>query len=588
MCCQRTDATGCRPHPVRAVDAVSPASLHFPDRPKLELDQLIEQLVDRAQDVKRAQGRLRSLLRAIETITSDLALEAVLHNVVQAARELASAKFGALGVIGDDGLLERFVPAGFDEETVRRIGGLPQGNGLLGALISDPRPIRLARMSEDARSFGFPAGHPPMTSFLGVPIRVRDDVYGNLYLTECEKGEFSVEDEELVGALAQAAGTAIRNARLYDESERQQRWLQASVEIGAQMLSASGEDPLRTIARHAIDVADADTVTVGLLTPDGAELVVEVAFGVGSDELVGQRFPLGESLAGQAIDEWRPLLATAPSDDARASDLARVMDAGPLMILPLGSRPGSARGALSLVRERGRPSFRASDLDMAAGFASHASVALELADSRTAEQKVVLLEDRERIARDLHDHVIQELFAIGLGLESAAALLGPDDRIGQRVRQRVEDIDRTIRRIRTSIFALRAANPASAAALRQRVLEVCSELTSTLGFPPHVAFAGPVDLVGDAVLVDEVAAVVREVLTHVARYAGATTASVDISATTTQIVITVSDNGSGYSASARSTGMANLRVRAQRCGGAFDVSSGPAGGTVHTWKAAVR
>ncbi len=560
------------------------AFLHFPDVPKLELDDLIDQLVERAQDVKRAQGRLRALLHAIETVTGDLSLEAVLRNIVQAACELAGARYGALGVIGNDGLLEQFIHHGMDEQTVSRIGSLPQGKGLLGGLITDPHTIRLTHMAGDERSAGFPPDHPPMDSFLGVPIRVRGEIFGNLYLTDSDKGAFSGEDEELVLALALAAGTALSNARLYHESRLQQRWLDASVEIGARLLSSSGEDPIRTIARRAIDIANADVVTVGLITSDASAIVIEVAFGVGAEQLTGRRFPLSETLAAGVIADHRPMLSTNAFDDGRVSHLTSVMDAGPVMILPLGSA-SHVRGVLSIARQRGRQAFSPSDLDMAAGFANHASVALELADSRAAEQKLVLLEDRDRIARDLHDHVIQELFAIGLSLESVAALLGPGDAIGQRVKQRVEDIDRTIRRIRTSIFALRGSLDASTGGVRERVLEVASDLTSALGFPPHVSFAGPVDLVGDHALADDVTAVVREALTNVAKHARATSVAVDLGARGGEVVVTVADNGVGMSGASRSSGTANLRARAENHRGTFDLSPGPSGGTVLTWRA---
>ena len=561
------------------------APLHFPDVPKLELDQLIDQLVERAEGVKRAQGRLRSLLRAIEIVSSDLALDSVLHNIVQAGCDLALAGYGALGVIGEDGSLEQFIHVGMDDATVARIGALPQGKGLLGALITDPRPIRLDRMSEDSRSAGFPAGHPPMTSFLGVPIRVRDDVFGNLYLTDSARGGFSAEDEELMSALALAAGTAISNARLYHEARLRQRWLSASVEIGAQLLSPTGEDPIRMIARHAMEVADADMVSVGLLTEDRSALVVEEAFGLGSDNLPGQRFPTSEILSGRVVEEGRPLLARSATLDARSSHLAGVLEAGPVMIIPLGV-PERVRGTLSLVRKQGRQPFTNSDLDMAAGFASHASVALELADSRAAEQRVVLLEDRDRIARDLHDHVIQELFGIGMGLESVAASLGPDDNIGQRVRERVEDIDRTIRRIRTSIFGLRGALGSTAAGgLRERVLEAAADLTPALGFSPHVEFSGPVDLLADAALADDVIAVVREGLANIAKHARAGTASIDLSVTTREITVVVTDDGAGVGDTVRASGVANLQQRALRRGGSFDLSAAPIRGTVLIWKA---
>jgi signal transduction histidine kinase len=560
--------------------------LSFPDIPKLELDELLDQLVDRAQGVKRAQGRLRALLRAIETVTGDLALEVVLRNAVEAACELAGARYGAIGVLGHDGGLEQFIHVGIDDETAVRIGALPQGKGLLGALISDPRAIRLRHMSDDDRSTGFPPHHPPMDSFLGMPIRVRGEVYGNLYLADSSKGQFSAEDEELVSALALAAGTAVSNARLYQESRLQQRWLSASVEIGSQLLAASGEDPLQMIARRAIDIADADLVSLGLLTPDGASLVVEVAYGMASEGLVGQRFDLAATLAGRAVEERQPLLMSAGDNPDRPSHLASVIDAGPTMVLPLQGTQ-DVRGVLNLIRLRGRRPFSAHDLAMAAGFANHASVALELADSRSAEQKVVLLEDRERIARDLHDHVIQELFAIGLSLESVAALLGPNVEVAQRIQQRVEDIDRTIRRIRTSIFALRGPLNLAADGLRQRILEIAGDLTPALGFPPHISFAGLVDLGVSAEMADDAAAVIREALTNVAKHAHATSTTVDLGVAAREVSLTVSDNGIGIGQPTRSSGVANLKARAEKYGGTCEVAPGHAGGTTVTWKAPI-
>ncbi len=563
--------------------------IRFPDVPKLELDQLIDQLVERAQDVKRAQGRLRALLHAIETVTGDLSLETVLRNVVQAGCDLAHAQYGALGVIGPDGRLEQFIYIGIDADLAARIGNLPQGRGLLGALITDPQPIRLRHMRDDGRSTGFPPHHPPMDSFIGVPIHVRDEVFGNLYLANSASGEFSAEDQELLLALALAAGTAISNARLYHESRLKQRWLEASIEIGAQLQSSSGEDPLQLVARRAIEIADAELVSVGLVTGERTHLVVEVAMGEDADTLVGRRFALADVLAGQVVEQGTPLLLTDPTEGGgQPPAFADVIDAGPVMVLPLRAAD-RVRGVLNLVRSRGRRAFTRTELTMAAGFASHASVALELADSRAAEQKLVLLEDRDRIAMDLHDHVIQELFATGLRLEGVAAQLGDGNPATQRIRRSVEDIDRTIRRIRTSIFELRIKpSGAAEAGLQHRVLSVAAELSTPLGFAPHVAFAGLVDLVPGAELPDDVIACVREALTNVAKHANATSASVDISLVDKELTVTISDNGTGVQNPQRSSGIANLRARAERWHGSFEIETGPAGGTIVTWKAQIR
>jgi signal transduction histidine kinase len=258
------------------------------------------------------------------------------------------------------------------------------------------------------------------------------------------------------------------------------------------------------------------------------------------------------------------------------------MEGGPLMAVPLQGT-GRPRGVLSLMRTRDRRGFSSTDLKMAAGFASHASIALELADSRAAEQKLVLLEDRDRIAMDLHDHVIQELFAIGLGLEGVAIQV--PDLQSQRIRQRVDDIDRTIRRIRTSIFELRGNLGTTSDGLRQRLLEVAGDLTAALGFTPHVSFSGLVDLITEPGLEDEAIACVRELLANVARHARATSVMVDVQRGADQLVITVTDDGIGVQATtARRSGTANLAARAAKRGGTFEMGPAPGAGTIAIWK----
>jgi hypothetical protein len=282
-------------------------SLTFPDAPRLELDQLLGQLVERAREVMGAQGRLRGLLRANQMIIGHAALPVVLQRIVEAARELVGARYAALGVIAPDGHLAEFVHVGMPAETVHRIGHLPQGKGLLGALIEDPRPIRRARIADDPRSSGFPAGHPPMDSFLGVPIRVRNEVFGNLYLSESTRAEFTAEDEQLVQALAASAAVAIENARLYDVAEKRQEWLRASASISQALILGDAapvsteavpaapnavEDSLEVIARRGGEIARADVVTVVRPVSDDAGLRVEVAVGTGTDHLVGLDVPI--------------------------------------------------------------------------------------------------------------------------------------------------------------------------------------------------------------------------------------------------------------------------------------------------------
>lgn len=536
------------------------------DGSKLGLDELLVQLIDRAQDVVSTQGRLRGLLKANKAVVADLSLPVLLRHVVEAACELANARYGALGVLDTAGGLAEFVTVGVDAATAARIGHPPEGKGLLGALIDDPRPIRLHEMSEDVRSVGFPEGHPPMSTFLGVPVRVRGVVFGHLYLAERSGGDFTAEDEELVSTLAATAGVAIENSRLFADAKRRQAWLQASTEVTRQLLSADGEDPLQVIARRARQIADADVVTVVLPTADGQRAIVEVASGEGAHELTARTMSMRDSLVGLTLRTGRPVLVEdAPSDERFTTQADDVLSVGPVMALPLG-KPARARGALVIARRHGRHPFTAADLEMASTFADHAAVALELADARTDQQRIALLEDRDRIARDLHDHVIQRLFALGLTVQSVASGLGDDAR-AQRLVRVVTDIDETIRQTRTTIFQLRGPLGPETGSVRVRLLSVAAEVGVLLGCEPQLRFQGPVDAVVPEAVVDDLVAVLREALTNTARHASAHKVEVDVLASPAELTLTVADDGTGLDGATRRSGLANLRRRAEQHGG---------------------
>ncbi|HEX2904837.1 MAG TPA: GAF domain-containing protein [Jatrophihabitans sp.] len=552
----------------------SPAPMSDPAAgvPRLELDQLLDQLIERAQDVRAAQDRLRGLLRANRSIIGDLTLPVVLRRIVTAAKDLVGARYAALGVISPTGGLEQFIHAGMDEATAQRIGHLPEGKGLLGALIDDPHPIRLRALSQDSRSAGFPDGHPPMEAFLGVPIRVRNAVFGNLYLTDPVSGEFSAQDQELVVALAANAGFAIENARLYEQGQRRQQWLEAATDITQQLLASEGEEPLRVIARRTQQMADADAVTVVLPAAASGKFMVEVATGVGADELTAMSYPQAGTLSAHVLETGEPALVEDMSDQQRlAVHMSEVLEVGALMALPLIGARGR-RGVLLVARLRGRPRFTDAELGMAMTFANHAAIALELADARADQQRMVLLEDRDRIARDLHDHVIQRLFAAGLTVESIASRL-PAGQQSERLAGVVTDIDETIRQIRTSIFQLRGSLIASPAGLRSRLLQVVGTAADTLGFQPQVTFTGPVDLATDEDQLEHAEAVLREALSNVARHAHAGQVEVAVATVDGQLSIEVCDNGDGMTESTRRSGLDNLRQRAEQLGGVFDITS---------------
>jgi len=532
--------------------------------------------------------RLRALLRANELVTGNLDLPAVLRHICQAACDLIGARFGALAVMAPDGSPEQFVHVGLTDDVVGEIGDILQGKGRLGRVPLDRAPVRLDVVTRDRDAVGSPTMHPGLQSFLGVPIGVGDQTYGNLYLGEREGGPFTEEDERVVLALARTAGTAIANARRYAEGELRQQWLAASAEIAAQLLAESGEDPLQLIARNAYRIAQADLVALVLVTPDNSAGMVEVAVGQGADELVARQRPLGEILAGQVIISGEPLLLYNLTTQMHGTELIPgepVIDIGAVMVLPLAGS-GEIRGALVIMRRAGRGRFLSAEVEMAGNFATQGAIALELANARVDRQRVALLEDRDRIARDLHDHVIQQLFAVGLSIEGIAASV--ERTYADRLRSQVADIDRTIRQIRTSIFELRGPLGSAVGATRQRVIEMAAELSRALGFSPQTTFSGQVDLEVVGEQADDLVAVVREALTNVAKHAAATLTRIDLAVVDGRILLTIADNGRGMMEHARTSGLGNMRHRAERWGGEFMIEAAPGGGTIVKWEVPVR
>ena len=526
------------------------------------------------------ERHLRALLEANRVIVGDLDLRTVLHRIASAAVELVGAEYGALGVIASEGVgLEEFIHVGIDEADVAAIGHLPEGKGLLGLLIERPEPIRLDDLSSHERSVGFPANHPPMKAFLGVPIRIRNEVFGNLYLTR-QEGGFSAEDEEIVEALAATAAVAIENARLFADSEHRQEWLVASADVGRRLLTGD-DSALRLIAQEVRRLADADLIT--LVVPDGARLRVAVAEGHVAGDLEGNHYDREETLSDLVLETGVPVRlddATDTTDvEGRTIYLTGQVQIGPVMVLPLLGRE-RVRGSLVVTRDRGRRPFTELDMDMATTFANHASVALELVEARRDQQRVLLLEDRARIARDLHDHVIQQIFAAGLVVQATASRLEglADVRLLQDV---VSHLDDAIKQIRVSIFQLQ---PPANAGLRSSVMEVISEVRPGLGFDPTIDLDGPIDSVCGEDLSRDVTAVVREALTNVAKHAEAHSAHLTLHATSSQLTVTISDDGRGVGAVTRISGLDNMRRRAEDRAGSMILAEVPdLGGTTIVW-----
>ena len=551
--------------------------------PHLRLDELLAELQHRLQAVLATRDRTHALLEAVVAVGSHLELEAVLRQIVEVAVELVSARYGALGVVGDGGRLVEFVPVGLDEPEIARIHHWPEGRGLLGKLITDPHPLRLHDISADPDSSGFPEGHPPMRSFLGVPVRIRDAVYGNLYLTEKQGGDFDEEDEALVQALAAAAGVAIENARLYAEARRQQQWLRANAEVTRRLLF--GDQPsevLELVAQQALEMSGADLVVLALPTGNRGTLMIEHACGDGAAGALGLVLPAERSASGIVMASGKPLTVEDFSSDHRVAVVAREhMPLGPAVLVPLGPA-GDVRGVLTAGRKQGALPLSADAVEMLITFAAQAGIGLELAEHRSDAQRLLLFEDRDRIARDLHDLVIQRLFATGMSLQGATALIGDPDVVG-RVEKAVDALDETIRDIRSAIFSLQSRGEARPARLRTRILGVVEEMTDSLGFAPELRLAGPLDSRVPGGIAGQLLAALREALANVAKHAQASRVDVAVEAGP-DLVLTVRDDGVGLGEITRRSGLANITERAAESGGTMRVAAAAGGGTELEWR----
>jgi signal transduction histidine kinase len=552
--------------------------------PSFRLDELLDELQVRLQAVLATRDRVNALFEAIVSVGTNLDLEIVLRGVVEAAVTLVDAKFGAMGVIGEDGGLAEFIPVGLSEDEIGAIHHWPEGRGLLGALITDPRPLRIADLGGHKLSSGFPGGHPPMRSFLGAPIRIRDEVYGNLFLTEKRGGdEFDQEDEAVLVALAGAAGVAIENARLYGEARRQQRWLEASAEVFSSLLSgAAVEEALALITRKSLELTGADLVVLALPTGDRSQLQNEHAAGAGAAEALGLVLPVGASVSGQVLTSGTRVDVADFSSDERVAAVAREhMPLGPAIIVPLGG-PGNVRGVLTAGRHPGSMPLPPAATDMLDAFAAQAAIALELAEHRAQAERLVVFEDRDRIARDLHDLVIQRLYATGMSLQGTVPLITVPE-VADRVNRSVDALDETIREIRTAIFALQARQDTGPVSLRARVLGVADEMTGLLGFAPSLQLDGNLDRAVPEDVAEHMLGALREALSNAARHAGASRVDVTVRAAT-DLVLTVRDNGSGIGGTTRRSGLSNLARRADKLGGSLSVEPVKQGGTELVWR----
>ena len=563
--------------------------------PHLQLDELLAELQGRLQAVLATRDRMRGLLEAVVAIGSGLDLESTLARLVKTAVGLVDATYGALGVIGDDRRLAEFIPVGLTQEEIEAIHHWPEGRGLLALLIDDPRPLRLADISTHPASSGFPVGHPPMRGFLGVPVRVRDEVFGNLYLTgKRGGGQFTEDDEAVLVALGAAAGVAVENARLYEAARRQQRWIQASAEVTTRLLSGSEPaEVLAGITRQARELSGADLAVLALPDEDGRRLTIAYADGDGADTTRGLMLPIGQSLSGRVLATGEPVTSTDFAADERAAPSARgaMSQIGPAIVFPLGA-PGNVRGVLTVGRVHSAVPFPQVQADVVASFAAQAGVALELAASRAEAERLSLYEDRDRIARDLHDLVIQRLYATGMSLEGTMPMITRPE-VAARVTNAVDAMDETIKEIRSAIFALQARDNADRPDLRGDIVDLVEEMTPSLGFAPSLRLGAGLGGQIHPEVAEQARAALREALSNAARHSAATRIDVTVDLSPDgMLTIQVTDNGTGIRADGRRSGLRNLASRAEKLGGELVLGpadpDAPSPGTRLEWRVPVR
>jgi len=526
--------------------------------------------------------RLEALIQAGVTLASELSLPAVLQKITDLACDVADARYGALGVVGADGKIGEFITHGVSEEERARIGHLPEGHGILGVLIDETQPLRLRRIQDHPKSYGFPANHPSMTSFLGVPIEVRGHVFGNLYLTEkIGEDEFTEDDERAVVTLATQAGIAIENARLYTAATGNQLRLAAVNQVTEAILEGRPTtEVLRLIARYARELVGADLSTIATPEPDGVHLSICVAEGAEADRLDGVRFPMEGSLSAEVVGSGRAIMIEDVSEAASPDQpVVRLGTIGPAMLVPLGVK-GNAFGTLAVGNVLGRASFTSDDLALVRMFASQAGVALEYARVRAELERVAIVEDRERIAKELHDGVVQSLFAVGMALQATESMADDTPEVRKRLVSAVEDIDGAIRDLRNYIFALRPGELAD-----WQLIRILREVAADLGDSAGITIEVEIDPRAAARLASKAFDIIqsaREALSNAVRHSGATRISLTLTEQDDVATLDISDDGRGFDTSVPSSGhgLSNLRARAEAIGGSITITSGAAGTTV--------
>jgi signal transduction histidine kinase len=572
--------TGSQRHPGTSGREESPLS-------GMRLTELVDEVQQRLTSMARAQARIQHLLDAFLSVSTGLDLPSTLRRIVESACDLVDARYGALGVLRQGGGgLAAFIHVGIGDELAARMGSLPEGKGVLGQLITEPYPLRIPDLSKHPSSVGFPPHHPPMKTFLGVPVLVRGDVFGNLYMTEKRHGQFTAEDEAVLTALAGAAGIAIDNAHLYEESEIRRRWLAAVADVRALLLEApSAADALALIAERIADLTQADATWLLMgPAPDSGAYTISAQSGEGLHDLIGEDFAPGDSPVLDAVDQAGGVVTLDLSVMAYDTRNPHI-DWGPCIAIPLrGAHTDSA--VIIAARKAGAAPFDESVTPLVTAFADQASAALDVAARQRLARQLDVYEDRDRIARDLHDHVIQRVFAAGLALQAVLPRVS-DPQVHGRIQSVVRQLDDTVRDIRTTIFDLQTTDTVdSGGSLRRRLLDIVTETADGI-LQPTVRMSGAVDSLVTGELAADVEAVVREGMSNAARHSGAghVTVTLDVA---DEVVVEILDDGHGIDPRAARSGLRNLEQRARQHGGEVVVEALPEGGTRLRWSARLR
>ena len=542
---------------------------------------------EQLDELLAARDQMEQLLGLIVQIGADLDAEATLQRIVSAAMQLTGARYGAVGVRASDGTLSSFVHVGMDADALERIGHLPAGEALLGLLLNRTDALRVDDLTQYPAAVGFPEHYPPMRAFLGVPIILRGGVFGSLYLADDRPQRVFGESDEIAAcAVAAAAAVAIDNAQLFNRVTTSARWVKASREIITALLGGAdtGVRPLQLIAERARELTDAEQAIV--LVPTDPEppttavdtLVVSTAVGVHANEVIGAHVPVRGSTTGEVFRDGNPLIT-----EAFRHPIAAFTDVGDraAILMPLRAAD-TVLGVLAVARNQYQPRFEPADLDLMSDFAGHAAMALTLAAARARQRELSVLGDRERIAHDLHDHVIRKLFAAGLDLQGTIARARSPEVI-DRLTGTLDDLQKTIEDIRTAIFGLQHPTD-HVRCFQRRIQDTVAELTDERDIATTIRFCGPMRVVG-AALAAHAEAVITEAVSNTVRHSAASRLMIEATVAD-DLAIDIVDNGRGIPAdNQRHSGLDNMARHAEQLGGTCHISTPPEGGTHLHWTA---